>query len=309
MKLDIGKEFDGMTVRDFLTHELQLSRRCISSLKNHEKGMVLNGDRVTVRALLSSGDILELALEDESEDITELTPVNIPIEVIYEDEAVTVVNKPAGMPTILSHGHYEDTLANALAYRYRGRGFVMRAVNRLDRDTSGICLVANSRRSAYILCEHMKSREMTKKYIALPDGRIDADNSEKIIKNYIKRKEGSTMMREVTLDPSGGDVAETHYRLFAQSKKYSAVIAEPKTGRTHQLRVHFSHMGYPIVGDTMYGEKSELIDRQALHAFELTFTHPYTKEKMTFRAPLPEDMLAVMRDVEMDIDLAELKAE
>ena len=296
MKLNIGKEFDGMILRDFLTRQLQLSRRCISSLKSHERGMVLNGDRVTVRALLSEGDLLELSLEDENTESAEVVPVDIPIEVIYEDEAVTVVNKPAGMPTILSHGHYEDTLANALAYRYRGRDFVMRAVNRLDRDTSGICLVANSRRSAYILCEQMKGREITKKYIALLDGVMDADNfdnSEKIIKNYIKRKEGSTMMREVSVD-SDGDIAETHYRLFAQGKRYSAVIAEPKTGRTHQLRVHFSHMGYPITGDTMYGKANEMIDRQALHAFELTFTHPYTKEKMTFRAPIPKDMRVLM---------------
>lgn len=300
MRLDIGKEFDGMTVRDLLTYKLELSRRCISSLKNHEKGIVLNGKKVTVRAILSYGDVLELTFENEG---AEIVPKDIPIEILYEDDAITVVNKPAGMPTILSHGHYEDTLANALAYRYRDKDFVMRAVNRLDRDTSGVCLVANSRRSAYILCEQMKGREMEKKYFALLDGVIDADNSEKIIRNYIKRKEGSTMMREVSSD-SVGDIAETHYRLFATGKRYSAVIAEPKTGRTHQLRVHFSHMGHSITGDTMYGVASESISRQALHAFELTFTHPYTKEKMTFRAPVPEDMLSLMR--EDGIDCAEL---
>lgn len=296
MRLDIGKEFDGMTVRDLLTYKLELSRRCISSLKNHEKGIVLNGEKVTVRAVLSDGDVLELTFENEG---AEIVPVNIPIEILYEDDAVTVVNKPAGMPTILSHGHYEDTLANALAYRYRDKDFVMRAVNRLDRDTSGVCLVANSRRSAYILCEQMKGKEMEKKYLTLLDGVIDADNSDKIIKNYIKRKEGSTMMREVS-EGSDGDIAETHYRLFATGKRYSAVVAEPKTGRTHQLRVHFSHIGYPITGDTMYGVANEKISRQALHAFELTFTHPYTKEKMTFRAPVPEDMLALMKQDGID---------
>jgi 23S rRNA pseudouridine1911/1915/1917 synthase len=300
MKLDIGKEFDGMTVRDLLTYKLELSRRCISSLKNHERGIVLNGQKVTVRAVLSDGDVLELTFENEG---AEIVPKDIPIEILYEDDAISVVNKPAGMPTILSHGHYEDTLANALAYRYRDKDFVMRAVNRLDRDTSGVCLVANSRRSAYILCEQMKDRGMEKKYLALLDGVIDADNSEKIIKNYIKRKEGSTMMREVSAG-SDGDISETHYRLFATGKRYSAVIAEPKTGRTHQLRVHFSHIGYPITGDTMYGSANEKISRQALHAFELTFTHPYTKEKMTFRAPVPDDMLALMS--EDGIDCAEL---
>ncbi len=302
MRFDIGWELCGLSVRELLTAHLELSRRAICALKNNERGIVLNGNRVTVRATLSDGDVLELALEENDREREKIIPVNIPIDVLYEDEAITVVNKPPFMPTIISHGHYEDTLANALAYRYRDRDFVMRAVNRLDRDTSGICLIANSRRSAHILGGQMKNRQMEKKYLAILDGALENDFSEKTIKSRIKRKEGSTILREVTCDENAL-YAETAYRLLAHGQKYSAVIAEPKTGRTHQLRVHFSCIGYPIVGDNMYGKVSDVISRQALHAFELTFAHPYTKEKMTFRAPVSQDILGVAEQDNIDLSV------
>ena len=302
MRFFIGEENCGSDIRDFLTHDLELSRRAISSLKNNEKGIILNGTRVTVRAKLSAGDILELDLEEKGYSDEDLIPepVDIPIDVIYEDEAFTIVNKPYGMPTILSHGHYNDTLANALAYRYRDRQFVMRAVNRLDRDTSGICLVANSRRSAHILGEQMKRKEIHKKYLALLDGHIDCDGSCQSIKTRIRRKEGSTIMREVTCDESAPE-AHTLYRLFARGERYSAVIAEPVTGKTHQLRVHFAHIGYPILGDTMYACPSALISRQALHAYEITLAHPYTKEIMTFRADVAKDIVEAAANDAIDL--------
>ena len=302
MRFEIGGELCGLSVRELLTSHLELSRRAICSLKNNERGIVLNGNRVTVRAVLSEGDVLELALEEENKD-RDVAAVDIPIDVIYEDDAVTVVNKPPFMPTIISHGHHTDTLANALMFRYRDREFVMRAVNRLDRDTSGICLIANSRRSAHILGEQMKNRRIEKKYLAILDGTLKGEIGEQIIKNKIRRKEGSAMLREVT-DAEGALPAETAYRLFACGERYSAVIAMPKTGRTHQLRVHFSHIGHPIVGDSMYGSSSEFISRQALHAFEITFTHPYTKEIMTFRASLPQDIINVAE--QDNIDLSQL---
>ena len=282
-----------ITVLNFLKQQ-GYSHAILVHLKKTPEGILRNGKWEYVNALLDEGDHLRIVLS-EPEGSPGIQPISHPLTICYEDEDILVVNKPSGMPVHPSQGHYENTLANAVCGYFHEQGipYTFRCVNRLDRDTSGVCLVANSRRSAYILCEQMKDRGMEKKYLALLDGVIDADNSEKIIKNYIKRKEGSTMMREVSTD-SDGDISETHYRLFAKGKRYSAVIAEPKTGRTHQLRVHFSHIGYPIAGDTMYGSANEKITRQALHAFELTFTHPYTTEQMTFRAPVPDDMLALM---------------
>lgn len=299
MRLNIGKEQSGLLVRELLTAHFELSRRAICSLKNNERGILLNGNRVTVRALLSEGDVLELALEEENTE-QDIVPVDIPIDVIYEDEAFTVVNKPPFMPTIISHGHYEDTLANALMYRYRDRDFVMRAVNRLDRDTSGLCLVANSRRSAHILGEQMKSGSIEKKYLALLDGLLEEYPLEKTIVTGIRRRPESVMLREVT-EIGESRRAETLYRLVANGESRCAVIACPITGRTHQLRVHFSHIGHPIVGDSMYGNASSLIARQALHAYELTLFHPYTKEKMTFRAPLPQDISDVAKGDKIDL--------
>ncbi|MBE6619277.1 MAG: RluA family pseudouridine synthase [Ruminococcaceae bacterium] len=292
MRFEIGKKQSGLLVREFLSSHLELSHRAISALKNSENGIVLNGTRVTVRATLSDGDILELELENKPCDGDAVIPADIPIEVLYEDQALTVVNKPPFMPTIISHGHYDDTLANALAYRYRDRDFVMRAVNRLDRDTSGICLIANSRRSAHILGEQMRARGMEKKYLAVLSGNLENDLCEKEIVTGIRRKEGSVMLREVA-DISVAREARTLYRLISNGKRFCAVSAEPKTGRTHQLRVHFAHIGHPIVGDTLYSQRSDEIARQALHAYELTLTHPYTKEKMTFRAPIASDIASL----------------
>lgn len=299
MIFEVGKELDGLLVRELLSARLELSRRAISSLKNSESGIILNGKRVTVRARLAEGDLLELELEN-GEDDTLAVPVNIPIDVLYEDDALTVVNKPPFMPTIVSHSHYDDTLANALAYRYRDKNFVMRAVNRLDRDTSGICLIANSRRSAHILGEQMKAHKIEKKYVAILSGNLEEDFSEKTIVTHIRRKEGSTMLREVC-DDKDARLAETHFRLISNGKGYCAVAAEPRTGRTHQLRVHFSHIGHPIVGDTMYGTESAEISRQALHAREITFFHPYTKEKMILRAPISPDILGLAEHYGIDL--------
>ncbi|MBQ8742497.1 MAG: RluA family pseudouridine synthase [Clostridia bacterium] len=305
MKFFIGGEDCGSDIRSFLTNKLELSRRAISALKNNEKGIVLNNKRVTVRAILSEGDVLELTLEEDGYEDGDLVPIpiDIPIDVIYEDEALTVVNKPYGMPTILSHGHYDDTLANALAFRYRDKSFVMRAVNRLDRDTSGICLVANSRRSAHILGEQMQRKEIRKRYVAILEGYLESDGSYKSIKTRIRRCDQSTIMREVTDDISSPE-AHTLYRVLAYGDRYTAVVAEPITGRTHQLRVHFSYLGYPILGDTMYGNPSDILQRQALHAFEISFVHPYTKSPITLESEIPDDILNAARTDNIDLSLS-----
>ena len=299
MIIEVGRELDGLLVRELLNTRLELSRRAVSDLKNNESGILLNGERVTVRARLSEGDVLELALENDG-DIESAEPVDLPIDVIYEDDALTVVNKPPFMPTIGSHGHRNDTLANALAYRYRDKNFVMRAVNRLDRDTSGICIIANSRRSAHILGSQMKAHLIEKKYLAILSGNLENDFEEKTVITGIRRKEGRAMVREVC-DTLEARMAETHYTLISNGKEYCAVTAEPRTGRTHQLRVHFSHIGHPIVGDTMYGTESAEISRQALHAYEITFFHPYTKEKMTLRAKLPQDISSLAERDRIDL--------
>ena len=289
MDFIINNVHDGLCVREYLNNVLGVSRSELTELKKKELGIVLNGVRVTVRAVLHSGDVLSLQREDNN-DSQSINAVNIPLDILYEDDDIIALNKQYGMPTHPSHDHQHDTLANGLAFYYKDKGipFVFRAVNRLDRDTSGIVLVAKNKSSAFILSKDMTEHRFEKKYIAITVG--EADICGMICKD-IRRIEESKIKREVC--PSGiGQHALTEYETLEAQNGTSVLSVTPKTGRTHQIRVHLSSIGYPILGDTLYGEEngSSLINRQALHAYSLSFTHPTNKKIMRITAPLPDDM-------------------
>ena len=285
----ISKEESGKTVKEILRFSLGLSLAFTKQLKFLDGGIRLNGENVTVSKLVCEGDTLELATEDiERSDV--LCPANIPISTVFEDEYMILPNKPANMPTHPSHNHRGDTLADALAYKYQqeGKPFVFRAISRLDRNTSGILLIAKDRISASKLSKAMKNGSFEKQYIAILDGHPKEDIG--IIDTYIKRETESIIFRKVCQAEDGGDRAITEYKVIAKSEHHSLVLASPKTGRTHQLRVHFAHIGAPILGDDLYGTQSHLIDRHALHAYSLSFPHPSNDERVTYKAPLHDDM-------------------
>lgn len=289
----ISAEENGKTVKEILRYGVGLSLAFTKKLKFLDNGIMLNGEKVTVRKTVCEGDILFLATEDiQNEGI--LTPANIPLDIIYEDEYIVLPNKSADMPTHPSHNHRGDTLADALAYKYQEEGvpFVFRSISRLDRNTSGLVLIAKDRISASRLSDSMKSGNISKKYIAILDGELQTD--EGVIDTYIKREAESIIFRKVCAENEGGDRAITKYKVLAKNNGYTLVLASPITGRTHQLRVHFSHVGAPILGDDMYGRKSELISRHALHAMSLNFTHPRTQENLTVTAPPSEDITNVI---------------
>lgn len=288
MEFEIGKEDSKKSVKQFLYNTLRLSHGQVTALKRQEQGILLNGERVFVTVLLQEGDRLSLLLEDREEH-KPLAPFACPLEILYEDETLLCVNKPPFMPTHPSLNHYDDTLANALAeyFRLKNRPFVFRGINRLDRDTSGVILVAKNRYAASLLSKQVAERQMDKQYLALLEGTLEQDRG--FIDRNIVRAEESLMLRRVAQD-SEGSCALTEYRVCMRKNGKTLVIAIPHTGRTHQLRVHFSFLGHPIVGDTLYGAFSEEIDRQALHAYSLGFTHPVSGEKMKIKAPLPKDM-------------------
>ncbi|MDD6798952.1 MAG: RluA family pseudouridine synthase [Firmicutes bacterium] len=291
MIFSIPEEYEGKTVLFFLKQHLSLSRGIIISLKNKPDGILQNGKHVTVRALLSCGDELALMLEDTEDDINEaVEPVCLPVEILYEDEDIIAVNKPGGMATHPSHNHHGDTLANALAYYFAGRPFVFRAAGRLDRDTSGVVLVSKSRRAANILSKSAADHNMLKSYIAVSKGIVNP--SEGVIEAPIGREKESIITRVVKPAAEGGQYALTKYRAVTFLDNMTLLEVNPITGRTHQIRVHFSYIGHPLVGDTLYGcrEGSSLINRQALHCSALTFCHPITGETMTVRAELPGDI-------------------
>ncbi len=287
----VEKEYDGRLVRDIIRF-LGITGGTLRHLKFLDDGILLNGVRVTVRATAHTGDLLSLATDDR-EPQEDLLPVDLPLRIAYEDDAVVVPDKPADMPTHPSHNHHEDTVANALAYRYANLGipFVFRPVNRLDRNTSGLVLIARNRPAAATLSKAMREGKIHKRYLAILDGIPPQDEGE--IQTNIRRTAESIIVREVCSIDEGGDYALTKYRVLATESGHALVEASPITGRTHQLRVHFASIGCPITGDDMYGSPSDKIERHALHASSLTFPRPSDGTPVTVSAPLHEDMQAL----------------
>ena len=287
-------QFIGLTVKEILINELGFSKRAITSLKARPDGILINGQHATVRALIKENDVLIINFNDDGDNYDKLVPSSTLPEIIYEDDDIICVNKPPFMPTHQSQGHFYDTLANSLAYYFslQNRPFVFRSVNRLDRNTSGIVLVAKNRLSSSKLSNQMKNDGINKTYIAILQGELK--DNEGIIETYIRRKEKSIILREVCNKTEDSKIAITSYKVLAKKNGLSLVFATPITGRTHQLRVHFAHLGAQILGDDLYGVKSDLIDRHALHAYKLCFEHPEAKQKMELYAPLPHDMQAII---------------
>lgn len=290
MQYTVKPEDSGKTVKELIAGLLHPSSKMLKYLKYREDGILLNGVRVTVRAIPRPGDILTLSLTD-APDATGPEPVALPLTVLYEDCDLTVPVKPGNMPTHPSHNHHRDTVANALAYRYRQDGipYVFRPVNRLDRETSGLLLVARNKLAAGRLTASMQAGEIRKTYLAVLVGEDIPDAGE--IDRPLHRTAASIIVREVCApDVPDAEPSLTRYRTLCRANGYSLVEASPVTGKTHQLRVHFASVGHPIVGDTLYGTPDGIIGRQALHAHTLTFPHPTTGERLTFTAPVPDDM-------------------
>ncbi|MBQ9784828.1 MAG: RluA family pseudouridine synthase [Clostridia bacterium] len=294
MQITISKEWDGRLLRDFLRAELNLSAKMLKYLKYRNAGICVNGTRCTVRYVLREGDLLTLETEDRASS-PDLLAVELPLDVLYEDDDLVVPSKPCDMPTHPSHDHHNDTVANALAFRYAQRSipFVFRPINRLDRNTSGLLLVARNKTAAGRLTQAMQAGEIRKQYVAVLDGEMRERTGE--IDVPLHRTKESIILREVcTPDAPDADPARTLYTVLAVENGHTLVSASPVTGRTHQLRVHFASIGHPITGDDLYGTPTPLIPRHALHARTLSFPHPTTGERMTLNAPLAPDMDALI---------------
>lgn len=289
MTMTVSAEAHGKTVKEYL-HEISISSRALRFLKAREKGIMINGKAVTVRAILSAGDTLFLALEEEDVPSKRTAPTTPPPDlVLYEDEHILVVNKPAGMPTHPSQGHRGDTLSDAVL-AMPNAPLVFRAVNRLDRGTSGVVLIARNRFASSFLSREMEKGNIRKEYLAIiekpifpPSGRM-TDGI---------RREADSIIRRVACPVGEGDYAEADYEtLRVADNGLTLLRLRPRTGRTHQLRVQLASRGYPIVGDDLYGG-APLLPRQALHAASLSFLHPNGTE-MTIACDLPQDMSVIL---------------
>ncbi|AJS59668.1 RluA family pseudouridine synthase [Paenibacillus sp. IHBB 10380] len=304
----IPTEEEGWKLKDILQRRLGVSRKLLSRLKQSEEGIHLNGERVYISVSVRSGDVVEIRMEQESSD--DILPQPIPFDILFEDEHLLVVNKEAGVIVHPTKGHYTNTLANGVVHYWleQGQRFRFRPVHRLDQDTSGVIVIAKNPYVHQHISEQMADNKVDKNYIALVHG--TPHPSEGIIDGPIDRDPEDPHRRIVT---ETGYASLTRYRLLEKYKNASMVTLKLESGRTHQIRVHMTSIGCPLIGDTFYQhpyysekkdqeEKTETqtetevreldqyMGRQALHANELSFFHPILHQFMTFKAPLPLDM-------------------
>ncbi len=274
----------GSTIQQYLM-EKGYSRHIFIQLKKIRESVLVDGVWEHLNYVLQAGQTLTIQYEDQQSS-EQIVPVKLPLSIVYEDEDIIVLNKPADMPIHPSQGNYENTLANALAYYYgkQGKNFIFRCVNRLDRDTTGLLVVAKHGISACILSAQMLNRQIKREYKAVVAGKTPSAGT---ICAPIGRVEDSTIERQV--DFENGEYAVTHFRRIAYEKGYSLLTIQLETGRTHQIRVHMNYIGHPLPGDFLYNPDYSRIHRQALHSARLSFYHPITGEWMSFCEDLPED--------------------
>lgn len=280
LELRIDDDLSGKTVKELLFEKLFLASNLVTKLKS-TKGILVNDECVTVRKVLQTGDVLKVVFADENSE--NIIPNNIPLDIIYEDEDLLVVNKPCNMPTHPSFKHYEGTLANAVMYYFRDTNFTFRAVNRLDRDTTGIVVIAKNQYSAGFLNKQIMNRDIKKTYLAICCGKLPKEND--IIDAPIKREKESVIKRVVASD---GQRAKTQYWVEDFQNGYSLVRLMPHTGRTHQIRVHMAHINTPIYGDFVYGKEIDG-ERVRLHCLSMEFRRPSDNKNILLKAPKPKD--------------------
>lgn len=271
-------------VKEVLRAYFGISERLLLRLKN-TKNILLNGEPTYISNPVSSGDTIKVII-DFVEDNSNIVPTKMDLDIIYEDDCYIVVNKPPHMAIHPSMLHYESSLSNGVRFYFDSINLKkkIRPVNRLDKDTSGLVVFAKNEYIQECLVSQMKSKDMKKTYIAICDGIFKEKNG--TINLPIARKPGSIIERCID---SSGDTAITHYKVLDEKNNISVVQCILETGRTHQIRVHLSAAGHPIIGDTLYGQASSISDRQLLHAYKLEFMHPITKNKVCYIAPIPDD--------------------
>lgn len=286
----ISADDSGKFVREFLK-EQSISKTALTDIKFAGGGIFINGTPVTVRHRLSKGEILKVVFPPEAPS-SDLQPENLPLHIVYEDAYLLVVNKPPYQQSIPSRESSSGSLANALIYYYDSisHNATVHLVNRLDRDTSGLLLVAKHRHIHHLMSEQQKAGKLKRIYEAIVHG--DFANESGTIDAPIGRKDDSIIERQVRED---GQKAVTHFKVVENVGKWTHVQLQLETGRTHQIRVHLSHIGHPIVGDDLYGGERKEIARQALHCCKLRFQHPMDKRKLVFDAEMPNDMKELLR--------------
>lgn len=295
MKLEYKvKDNKYFNIKDVLKSHFRISDRLLTKLKKHQM-IFLNGTPEFVTKTIKLDDFIEVNLDFE-EDFENIVPTKMDLNIIFEDDCLLIINKPAGIPVHPSILHFENSLSNGIAFYYKENNIrkKIRPVNRLDKDTSGIVVFAKNEYIQESLIQQMKSKEFSKEYYAILEGILEKNKG--TINAPISRKEGSIIEREIN---SNGDNAITHFEVVKtfsiNNNSYSLVRFKLETGRTHQIRLHSKYIGHPILGDSLYGYESNLISRQALHAYKISFVHPITRKILYFEISLPEDIKVIKK--------------
>lgn len=281
----ITENEQGTTVLDFLRKK-GFSRHILSSMKADKEALTRNSQRIGGREQLLAGDHFRVRLL-ETVDSDGIVPVSMPLSILYEDEDILVINKPADMPVHPSIGNYTNTLANGVAAYLDAKDehSPFRCINRLDRDTSGALILAKNAFSAAVLSTQMRNRQIRRTYLAVVEGITPPNGT---ISAPISRVDDSVIERHV--DFLHGEPAVTHYERLETKNEYSLLEIHLETGRTHQIRVHMGYIGHPLPADYLYHPEYDCFKRQPLHSLQLEFRHPVTDKSMCLLAPVPEDM-------------------
>ncbi|SFA82701.1 23S rRNA pseudouridine1911/1915/1917 synthase [Lentibacillus halodurans] len=286
MNWTIAKHHEGLMIRTYLQQEHQFSKRMMKQIIHNGGEIRVNEVKQTVRYVLKAGDVLTVTLPEEKKG-SMMIPEKMPLDIVYEDDTVLVIKKPAGRATIPSYLHSSGTIANGVLAHYEQQNlpYTFHVVTRLDRNTSGIMLIAKHRWGHSLLSEAQKKGKIKRAYYAIIEGHLQQKKG--TINAPIDRKEGSIIERKVSHE---GKHATTHYTALKESNDHTLVHVQLETGRTHQIRVHFSYIGHPLAGDDLYGGVTSFISRQALHCHHLSFEHPITNEQVDFSAEMADDM-------------------
>ncbi|QZY53825.1 RluA family pseudouridine synthase [Crassaminicella profunda] len=280
----VDEESSGLSLKEILYDRMRLSSRLVRKAKR-KKNIRVNGNRISFHATLRRGDLVEVTMEEEP---NQFEPQDIPVEVVYEDVDLLIVNKQPGIVVHPTRRHPIGTMANAIVHymREKGESFKIRFVNRLDRDTSGLIIIAKNPYTQQELSKQMQQNKVEKIYLSVVKGIIEENTG--TINEPIGRPDEEDIRRKVYDE---GQPSITHYNVINRLEEATVIKVKLETGRTHQIRVHMSYIGYPLIGDELYGYVDEdLIKRQALHAEKLIFHQPRTNERIEVIAPIPKDI-------------------
>ena len=292
MKLSykIKKSDANISIHNILQNTLNISAKLLTKLIKNEK-ISINQNKCDTRNLANSGDVIEIDFSIP-ENSSNIVPTKMKLDIIYEDDWFLVINKPSGIPIHPSRLHYTDSLSNGIKFYFDSIGLAkkIRPVNRLDLGTSGLVIFAKCEYIQECFARQMTNKIFQKEYLCFVNGFLEQKTGR--IDLPIARKKDSIIER--CIDKNNGQHSVTHYEVMKEFSNYSLVKCKLETGRTHQIRVHMAAIGHPLLGDTLYGMKSELINRQALHSYRISCVHPISKESIVFESSLPNDLKEII---------------